>query len=477
MSAPQNDGVETPEATIARLEASLKAEHDRTTTLQAEVQALKIHQVQILATAEAQEEYITNMLLKKLEAITTERDELVQRVAVIQKEREALIVQLEQEEEYLTNTLQKKLTTVLREKIELENQLEQEEEYIVNELQKKLAKLQAEKLALEARLQEERESHETLRKTQSQLAKATQQNADLQRELAAVRGENFGLTQKISKEHQQLVSISQAKAKLEQGIELEDERAFNDESRGPRRHRTRSYSSPVRDGEAIQGDRVSPTQQMVKSSSGSSGLNTTPLSSSTSSSSSTSTSTSLSPSSSTILSPPGSPRGSPEQKHTSSGSNSSSSSSLQPGSAGTRARKLSLAAMPAMIHHYPSTPRATGTILKQGWMKSQARSKLPQADPDMDPEPSTELYFILSDNSTLEAWMNDLHGEDGTPPIFSINLDTVQRRTLEIETGELILETKDTTYSLRPQSEDTKEWHELLEQLDPLASGATAQSH
>lgn len=52
------------------------------------------------------------MLLKKLEAITTERDALVSRVAVIQKEREALIVQLEQEEEYLTNTLQKKLTTV-----------------------------------------------------------------------------------------------------------------------------------------------------------------------------------------------------------------------------------------------------------------------------------------------------------------------------------------------------------------------------
>lgn len=65
-----------------------------------------------MASAEAQEEYITNMLLKKLEAITTERDQLVQRVAVIQKEREALIVQLEQEEEYLTNTLQKKLTTV-----------------------------------------------------------------------------------------------------------------------------------------------------------------------------------------------------------------------------------------------------------------------------------------------------------------------------------------------------------------------------
>lgn len=52
------------------------------------------------------------MLLKKLEAITTERDALVARVSVIQKEREALIVQLEQEEEYLTNTLQKKLSTV-----------------------------------------------------------------------------------------------------------------------------------------------------------------------------------------------------------------------------------------------------------------------------------------------------------------------------------------------------------------------------
>jgi hypothetical protein len=359
----------------------------------------------------------------------------------------------------------------------LENQLEQEEEYIVNELQKKLAKLQAEKAALEARLQEERESHETLRKTQTQLAKATQQNQELQRELSAVRGENFGLTQKISKEHQMLVSIAQAKAKLEQGIELEDERAFNDDmARGPGRggrHRTRSYSSPVRDGEIIPiGEgRTSPTQAMVKSNSGSGGLNASGQSSS-SSSSSTSTSTSLSPSSSTVISPPGSPRSSPEQqKH------SSPQSTLQPNSSSTRARKLSLAAIPSLIHHYPSTPRATGTILKQGWMKSQARSKLPQADPDMDPEPVTELYFVLSDNSTLEAWMTDLHGDDGTPPIYSINLDTVLRRTLDVETGELILETKDTTFSLRPQSEDTKDWHDLLEQLDPLASGAATTAH
>jgi hypothetical protein len=474
------------------LHGLLKAEQEKVASLQADVHALKRHQVEIMASAEAQEEYITNMLLKRLDAITTERDELVARVAVIQKEREALIVQLEQEEEYLTNTLQKKLTTVLREKIELENQLEQEEEYIVNELQKKLAKLQAEKHALEVSLREERESHETLRKTQAQLAKAQQQNADLQRELSAVRGENFGLTQKISKEHQMLLTIAHAKAKLEQGLEMEDERAFNDESRRPgsARHRTRSQSLPVQEGdlaEAASARALLGGHAMVKSSSGSSGLNASVVGaaggsgsgngSSAFSSNSTSATTSSAGSPSATLSPPTSPRLSHDGTKAAHLPGATLGQTGQtPAERTTRSRRLSLAANASLMHHYPSTPRSTATTLKQGWMRSLAKSKLP-VDPDVDPEPETELFFVLSDDSTLIAWINELHGEDGSGSIFCINLDTVQRITFESSSGDLSLETKDYIYDLHPQSEDAREWHDLLEQLDPLASGSSTPSH
>jgi uncharacterized protein (UPF0305 family) len=48
------------------------------------------------------------------------------------------LIQVEQEEEYLTNMLQKKLVQLQKEKIDLENALEQEQEYMVNRLQKQL---------------------------------------------------------------------------------------------------------------------------------------------------------------------------------------------------------------------------------------------------------------------------------------------------------------------------------------------------
>lgn len=341
----------------------------------------------------------------------------------------------------------------------------------MNELQKKLSKLQAEKAELEARLLEERESHETLRRTQSQLAKAQQQNQDLHKELASVRSENFGLTQKIAREQKQNQAISQAKAQLELGLEMDDERAFNMElarSEGPGggggRHRTRSQSLPVREGEAttpLQADvtTISPSSssRLVKSNSGSSGLNASSSPSSDSSSSPTS------------QSPPTSPRNSLDTRM--------AGSAPTMGTGNTRSRRLSIAANASLMHHYPSTPRSTATILKQGWMRSTPCSKVPSTDPDLDPEPATDLYFILSDDSTLSAWMNELHSSDGSSALYSINLDTVMRRQLDAETGELVLETKEYIYTLRPQSEDTKEWFNLLQQLDPLASGSSTPSH
>lgn len=417
----------------------------------------------------------------------------------------------------------------------------------MNELQKKLNKLQAEKAALEVRLQEERESHETLRRTQGQLAKAQQQNADLQRELLTIKSENFGLTQRISKEQQQLQSIATEKAKLEQGIELEDERVFNMERRlnsgGPTssrpggRHRTRSQSLPVQDGDlpsprlghsarsggtgipitavsvplTTSSGGSTPTR-LSRSNSGSGGIPTVNTSGSKDNASSDSGTSSPA---TAITSPPSSPRSSDPLLHAQQqgtvcgGANSSSSSPIgsgsptnlspssstsaiqgdRPGSGGGRSRRLSFAQNASLMAAYPSTPRANSTaaVLKSGWMRSTHKSKLvdPQADEyEVDPEPATDLFFVLSDDSTLVAWMSELKGEDGTGSLFGINLDTVVKRTQDADNGEFVLETKDSFYHLRPQGEDTTGWCDLLQQLDPLASTPTstpqstpAQSH
>jgi hypothetical protein len=83
---------------------------------------------------EAEEEFITNTLLKKLDKLKEEKTQI--------------LIEVEREEEYLTNTLHKKVEAVSNftsftlklqtEKIELEKALEQEEEYIVHKLQRQL---------------------------------------------------------------------------------------------------------------------------------------------------------------------------------------------------------------------------------------------------------------------------------------------------------------------------------------------------
>eukprot|EP00612_Vaucheria_litorea_P004531 CAMPEP_0171460346 /NCGR_PEP_ID=MMETSP0945-20130129/5255_1 /TAXON_ID=109269 /ORGANISM="Vaucheria litorea, Strain CCMP2940" /LENGTH=223 /DNA_ID=CAMNT_0011986523 /DNA_START=152 /DNA_END=823 /DNA_ORIENTATION=- len=92
---------------------------------------------------EAEEECITNRMMKRLNEL--------------KKEKENLVVEVEREEEHMTNTLQRKLTKVRQEKVDLENQLEREQEYLVNKLQKQLSQVIAEKerLALEVEREEE----------------------------------------------------------------------------------------------------------------------------------------------------------------------------------------------------------------------------------------------------------------------------------------------------------------------------------
>eukprot|EP00128_Syssomonas_multiformis_P010412 Colp12_sorted_trinity150504_noHs@14661 len=110
---------------VEHLKAQVEVEQLRNTSLQNE---LKQKMVAMQAIAEQEEEYVTNMLFKKIDAL--------------KKEKENLIIQLEREEEFLTNTMQKKLAQLQKEKVDLENTLEQEQEFLVNRLQRKMKELE-----------------------------------------------------------------------------------------------------------------------------------------------------------------------------------------------------------------------------------------------------------------------------------------------------------------------------------------------
>ncbi|KAH8366067.1 hypothetical protein KR093_008831 [Drosophila rubida] len=112
----------------------LKAELDTSKTkfkvVLEENRILKQASVIIQAKAEQEEEYISNTLLKKIQAL--------------KKEKETLAHHYEREEECLTNDLSRKLDQLRQEKCKLEQTLEQEQECLVNKLMRKIEKLQAE---------------------------------------------------------------------------------------------------------------------------------------------------------------------------------------------------------------------------------------------------------------------------------------------------------------------------------------------
>jgi predicted nuclease with TOPRIM domain len=76
------------------------------------------------SSTEAEEEYITNTLMKRIEGLKHEKQDL--------------LTKLEAEEEMITNQLQRKLNQLQKEKIQMEITLEQEQECMVNRLQKQL---------------------------------------------------------------------------------------------------------------------------------------------------------------------------------------------------------------------------------------------------------------------------------------------------------------------------------------------------
>lgn len=138
--ASEAELAETESPRYIRLQRELDREKHRNTKLTAQLKRQTQLQGQLQLQAEQEEEYITNKLMKRLQALKHEKDELARQVEV--------------EEEMITNALTKKLQKVKEEKVNLENQLEWEQEYIVNKLQKQLSAVLEEKRVLESRLME-----------------------------------------------------------------------------------------------------------------------------------------------------------------------------------------------------------------------------------------------------------------------------------------------------------------------------------
>jgi len=139
---------------IHTLQEELKKEENKIKQHEEQIHAERCALIEKVKNMEAEEEFITIKLLKRLEEIKAEKADLMN--------------QVEQEEEYLTNTLQKRLQKVQQEKIELENKLETEEEFIVNHLQKQLEELLSEKNMLQ-QLGEENSASIENRKLRSEL--------------------------------------------------------------------------------------------------------------------------------------------------------------------------------------------------------------------------------------------------------------------------------------------------------------------
>ncbi|XP_071557719.1 coiled-coil domain-containing protein 6 isoform X1 [Temnothorax nylanderi] len=136
------------------LKVELETYKLRVKALQEENRSLRQASVIIQAKAEQEEEFISNTLLKKIQAL--------------KKEKETLAHHYEQEEECLTNDLSRKLNQLRQEKCKLEQTLEQEQECLVNKLMRKIEKLEAETLAKQSNLEQLRREKVELENTLEQ---------------------------------------------------------------------------------------------------------------------------------------------------------------------------------------------------------------------------------------------------------------------------------------------------------------------
>ncbi|KAG5678960.1 hypothetical protein PVAND_008577 [Polypedilum vanderplanki] len=284
----------------------LKVELDtykiRVKQLQEENKSLRQASVNIQAKAEQEEEYISNTLLKKIQALKKEKEtlahhyereeecltnDLSRKLDQLRQEKCKLELTLEQEQECLVNKLMRKiekleaetiakqtnLEQLRREMVELENTLEQEQEALVNKLWKRMDKLEAEKRSLQIRLDQPTESThiiqqqiqnnpnsdevsvltshiQTLRSEvellRNNLAAAEKEKLEktqhFQLEERHIREENVRLQRKLQLEVERREELCRHLSESESSLEMEEERIFNENVGNAR---TRTVSSPV----------------------------------------------------------------------------------------------------------------------------------------------------------------------------------------------------------------------------------------
>ncbi|KAG2462722.1 CCDC6 protein, partial [Polypterus senegalus] len=268
--------------------------------LQEENRDLRKASVTIQARAEQEEEFISNTLFKKIQALQKEKEtlavnyekeeefltnELSRKLMQLQHEKAELEQHLEQEQEFQVNKLMKKikklendtiskqltLEQLRREKIDLENTLEQEQEALVNRLWKRMDKLEAEKRILQEKLDQpvsappsprdismEIDSPENMmrhirflknevERLKKQLRAAqlqhTEKMAQYLEEERHMREENIRLQRKLQREMERREALCRQLSESESSLEMDDERYFNEMSAQGLRPRT--VSSPI----------------------------------------------------------------------------------------------------------------------------------------------------------------------------------------------------------------------------------------
>uniref|UniRef100_A0A3B3R4N1 Coiled-coil domain containing 6b n=2 Tax=Paramormyrops kingsleyae TaxID=1676925 RepID=A0A3B3R4N1_9TELE len=268
--------------------------------LQEENRDLRKASVTIQARAEQEEEFISNTLFKKIQALQKEKEtlavnyekeeefltnELSRKLMQLQHEKAELEQHLEQEQEFQVNKLMKKikklendtiskqltLEQLRREKIDLENTLEQEQEALVNRLWKRMDKLEAEKRILQEKLDQpvsappsprdismEIDSPENMMrhirflKNEVERLKKNLRTAELQHtekraqyieEERHMREENIRLQRKLQREMERREALCRQLSESESSLEMDDERYFNEMSAQGLRPRT--VSSPI----------------------------------------------------------------------------------------------------------------------------------------------------------------------------------------------------------------------------------------
>lgn len=269
--------------------------------LQEENRDLRKASVTIQARAEQEEEFISNTLFKKIQALQKEKEtlavnyekeeefltnELSRKLMQLQHEKAELEQHLEQEQEFQVNKLMKKikklendtiskqltLEQLRREKIDLENTLEQEQEALVNRLWKRMDKLEAEKRILQEKLDQpvsappsprdtismEIDSPENMMrhirflKSEVERLKKNLRTSELQHtekraqyieEERHMREENIRLQRKLQREVERREALCRQLSESESSLEMDDERYFNEMSAQGLRPRT--VSSPI----------------------------------------------------------------------------------------------------------------------------------------------------------------------------------------------------------------------------------------